>query len=47
VGVEKLYGTVEPGKVADLLILRDDPSADICNTRTVIAVVKGGIVYRR
>ncbi len=45
VGVEKLYGTVEPGKVADLTILREDPSTDIRNTRSVVAVVKGGVVY--
>lgn len=47
VGVEKLYGTVEPGKVADLTILREDPSIDIRNTRSVVAVVKGGVIYRK
>jgi imidazolonepropionase-like amidohydrolase len=47
VGVEKSYGTVEPGKVADLVILREDPSSDVRNTRSVAAVVKGGVIYRR
>jgi imidazolonepropionase-like amidohydrolase len=45
IGVEKLYGTVEPGKVADLVILREDPSHDIRKTATVAAVVKGGVVW--
>ena len=47
VGAEKSYGTVEPRKVADLTILREDPSTNIRNTRTIVAVVKGGVVYRR
>lgn len=47
VGAEKSYGTVEPGKVADLTVLREDPSTDIRHTRSVVAVLKGGVVYRR
>lgn len=47
VGAEKLYGTVEPGKAADLTILRQDPSTDIRHTRSVVAVVKGGVLYRK
>ena len=35
-------GTLEPGKLADLLILREDPLADIRNTRTIDTVIKGG-----
>jgi imidazolonepropionase-like amidohydrolase len=34
VGMEKSYGTVEAGKIADLVILRDDPSTDIKRTKT-------------
>ena len=47
IGVEKSYGTVEAGKVADLVILREDPSGDIRKTKGVAAVVKGGVVYQR
>jgi imidazolonepropionase-like amidohydrolase len=46
-GVEKDYGSVEPGKVADLVVLRGDPSADIANTRRVAMIVKGGRVHMR
>jgi hypothetical protein len=37
-------GTVEPGKLADLLILNADPTRDIRNTRQIFAVVRGGLV---
>ncbi len=40
-------GTVEPGKLADLVILGADPLADIRNTRSVELVVKHGHLYRR
>jgi imidazolonepropionase-like amidohydrolase len=47
VGIEKSYGTVEVGKIADLVILREDPSSDIRHTRNIAAVVKGGVVYQK
>jgi len=47
VGMEKSYGTVEAGKVADLVILREDPSTDIRRTKNISAVVKGGVFYQR
>jgi imidazolonepropionase-like amidohydrolase len=37
-------GSVEAGKLADLLILDADPTADIRNTRKIVHVVRGGIV---
>ena len=36
------FGTVEPGKRADLVVLGADPLADIRNTRTVEQVLQGG-----
>ena len=42
---EKEIGTIEKGKLADLLVLGADPSADIANVRKVKGVVRGG-VYR-
>jgi hypothetical protein len=35
-------GTLEPGKLADLVILRGDPLANIANTRTIDAVMLNG-----
>ena len=46
-GVERDYGTVRKGKVADLVVLSADPSADIRNTTKIIYVIKGGHVHRR
>ncbi len=44
-GLEKESGTVEAGKVADLLLLDADPLADIANTRKISRVVARGRVY--
>ena len=41
---ESELGTVEPGKLADLIIVREDPLADIKNTNTVDTVIKDGKV---
>jgi imidazolonepropionase-like amidohydrolase len=40
--IDGRYGTLGVGKVADLLILDKDPSADIVNTRGIAAVYKAG-----
>jgi imidazolonepropionase-like amidohydrolase len=47
VGMEQSLGTVEAGKLADLVILRGDPSTDIKRTQNISAVVKGGVFYQR
>jgi len=36
------YGSVEAGKVADLLILRANPLADVANATALAAVIKDG-----
>jgi imidazolonepropionase-like amidohydrolase len=41
---EKDFGTVEKGKLADLLIVGADPTADIASLRKVRYVVRGGAV---
>jgi imidazolonepropionase-like amidohydrolase len=43
-GREKDFGTVEKGKLADLLIVSADPAADVANLRKVRFVVRGGVV---
>jgi imidazolonepropionase-like amidohydrolase len=45
--VEKQFGTIEPGKEADFLLLDADPLADITNTRRIAAVVLRGVVIDR
>ena len=46
-GREADYGTVEAGKVADLVLLDADPLADIAHTQQIRAVVFGGDLYDR
>jgi imidazolonepropionase-like amidohydrolase len=41
------YGVVEPGHVADLVLLEANPLEDIRNTRRISAVVVGGKYYSR
>ena len=47
IGVEDQLGTVEAGKLADLLILSDDPLDDIENIRKIETVVYKGKAYPR
>lgn len=46
-GREKDFGTIENGKVADLVLLDANPLDDIANTRRINAVIYGGKVYPR
>ncbi len=43
--MEEDLGTVEAGKIADFIVLRGDPLADIRATRDPRLVVKGGERY--
>lgn len=47
IGADEVFGTVTPGKRADLLILGADPLADIRNTRTLEVVIRGGEIVDR
>lgn len=40
-------GTLEAGKIADLVVLRRNPLADIANVRSIELVVRAGKVWRR
>ncbi|HUR98204.1 MAG TPA: amidohydrolase family protein, partial [Pyrinomonadaceae bacterium] len=44
---DKDLGTIEVGKIADILVLDADPLADISNTRKIKAVIVGGRVLNR
>ena len=43
--VDAKLGTIEPGKFADLFVIRGNPLQNIRNTRNVQVVIKGGVVY--
>jgi imidazolonepropionase-like amidohydrolase len=45
-GRAKDLGTIEKGKLADLLVVAGDPSSDVANLRNVRFVVRGGVVHR-
>jgi imidazolonepropionase-like amidohydrolase len=45
-GVDDRLGSIEPGKLADLIAVRGDPTRDIRQMKTVFFVMKEGIVYR-
>lgn len=40
--INQKSGTLEKGKIADFLVLKDNPARDIKNTRTIEAVYKAG-----
>jgi imidazolonepropionase-like amidohydrolase len=45
IGREKDFGTIEEGKVADLLILDGNPLDDIRNIKQIHRIIKGGTVF--
>ena len=45
-GVSDRLGSIEQGKLADLIVTDADPSKDIKALRSIRLVMKGGVVYR-
>jgi imidazolonepropionase-like amidohydrolase len=41
-GMEDTIGSIEVGKIADLLLLSADPSVDIDNAKRIVMVMKAG-----
>lgn len=46
-GLDEMAGSIATGKWADIVILDDNPLADIGNTRSVNAVIRAGILHDR
>jgi hypothetical protein len=46
-GLDKTLGTIERGKIADLVLLDADPLADIRNTQRINAVISNGRLFDR
>jgi hypothetical protein len=44
-GMERDLGSLQVGKLADLVVLAADPLANIQNTESVTLVMKGGVLY--
>ena len=47
IGASDRLGTIEPGKVADLLVLSADPTEDIHHLRRIELVIQEGQVRER
>jgi imidazolonepropionase-like amidohydrolase len=44
-GVDDEIGTLEPGKLADIVLLDANPLEDIRNSQAIWRVIKGGWVF--
>src|SRR5262249_31266765 len=46
-GLDKTLGTIEQGKIADLVLLEADPLEDVRNTQRINSVISNGRLFDR
>jgi imidazolonepropionase-like amidohydrolase len=46
-GIENEFGSIDVGKIADLIVLDADPSVNIDNTKKIAIVIKNGVMYKK
>ena len=46
-GLQKRIGTLEPGKLADIVAMPGDPTDDIRQTTKVFFVMKEGVIFKK
>ena len=46
-GLDNLYGTIEPGKIANLLIMLENPRQNVAHWQTIDTVILHGKPIRR
>lgn len=46
IGMGDRVGSIEAGKLGDMIVIRGNPLEDVRRTRTVHTVIKGGVVHR-
>jgi imidazolonepropionase-like amidohydrolase len=44
-GLDHMLGSIEVGKLADMVIMKKNPLDDIRNTRSIEYVIKNGVLY--
>ena len=47
IGIETTHGSIEEGKVANIVVLDNNPLANIKALKSIVLTMKNGIVYRR
>jgi imidazolonepropionase-like amidohydrolase len=45
-GLDRQLGSLEPGKLADLVVMNANPLVDIANARQIDMVMVNGVLYR-
>jgi imidazolonepropionase-like amidohydrolase len=44
-GLDHVLGSIEPGKLADLVVMAKNPLGDIRDSRSIVYVMKNGVLY--
>jgi len=45
-GIDKTLGSIEAGKLADIIAVNGDPSKDITVMKNVVFIMKDGVIYK-